>query len=252
MASHNVLARWVAPGGVPKQRLVFFPHAGAGGLTGRALATDDTEVLAHRRPGRESRMAEPPLTSVDAVVDEALSALLPVLDSDDLPTDVLGHSFGAVPAAHFVARLEGERPGRVRRLVISAKTPPPDPSPELATALRDDHALTEWLIGLGGTASELLEDPGMRAMVLDPLRADLRVSLNHRAAPPKVTAPLLIVTSDGDFTAPPHTVDAWGDFTTGPVATLRLHGGHHALFEQPEHLHTALRSPLTDTDVTEQ
>ena len=44
--------------------------------------------------------------------------------------------------------MERERPGRVRRLVVSAKAPPPDPSPELAAALHDDHALIEWLVGL--------------------------------------------------------------------------------------------------------
>nr|WP_223286207.1 thioesterase domain-containing protein [Kocuria atrinae] len=95
MATHNVLARWVTPGGHPQRRLVFFPHAGAGGLTGRSLAADDVEVLAHRRPGREARMAEPVLTSVAEVLDEAVEVLLPVLDADDLPTDILGHSFGA-------------------------------------------------------------------------------------------------------------------------------------------------------------
>ena len=252
MATHNVLARWVAPGGAPRQRLVFFPHAGAGGLTGRSLATDDTEVLAHRRPGRESRMAEPALTSVDAVVDEALSALLPILDADDLPTDILGHSFGAVPAAELVARLERERPGRVRQLVVSAKTPPPDPSPEVAAALRDEQSLIEWLMSLGGTAAELLEDPGMRAMILDPLRCDLQISLNHRAVPPRLTTPLLIVTSDGDTTAPSHTVAAWADVTSAPVATLQLRGGHHALFEQPERVHAALRAPITDRESPEQ
>ena len=42
---NNVLARWVTPGGVPQRRLVFFPHAGAGGLSGRSLAADDVEVL---------------------------------------------------------------------------------------------------------------------------------------------------------------------------------------------------------------
>jgi len=243
MATDNVLARWVTPNGVPQRRLVFFPHAGAGGLTGRSLAAHDVEVLAHRRPGREARMAEPAAASVGDVVDEATAALLPVLDSDELPTDVLGHSFGALLAAEFVTRMERERPGRVRRLVVSAKVPPPDPSPELAAALHDDHALVEWLVGLGGTPAELLEDPGMRAMVLDPLRADLTASMNYQGEPAQLSTALLVVAADGDTTAPPSAVESWSTFTTGPAQVLRLHGGHHALFDQSELLHAALREP---------
>lgn len=243
MATHNVLARWVTPGGHPQRRLVFFPHAGAGGLTGRSLAADDVEVLTHRRPGREARMAEPVLTSVAEVLDEAVEVLLPVLDADDLPTDILGHSFGALLAAEFVARMEHERPGRVRRVVVSAKVPPPDPSPELAAALHDEQSLIDWLVDLGGTPAELLEDPGMRSMVLDPLRADLTASLGHDREAPMLNTPLLTVAADGDTTAPAHDVEFWNRYTHGPVKTLRLQGGHHAIFDQAELLHAALREP---------
>lgn len=252
MATHNVLARWVTPGGHPQRRLVFFPHAGAGGLTGRSLAADDAEVLAHRRPGREARMAEPAASSVEEAVQEAVEALLPTLDADDLPTDVLGHSFGALLGAEFVARMERDRPGRIRRLVVSAKVPPPDPSPELSEALRDDQALVAWLVDLGGTPPELLEDPVMRSMVLDPLRADLTASLGHDREPPLLNTPLLTVTADGDATAPAQDVDSWSRFTTAPVGTLRLHGGHHALFEQAELLHQALREPGSSPSAPER
>ena len=188
-------------------------------------------------------MAEPAVASVGDAVDEATAALLPVLDSDDLPTDVLGHSFGALLAAEFVTRMERERPGRVRCFVVSAKVPPPDPSPELTAALHDEHALVEWLVGLGGTPVEFLEDPGMRAMVLDPLRADLTASMNHQGEPARPSTPLLVVAADADTTAPPSAVESWNRYTTGPTEALRLHGGHHALFDQAERLHMALRRP---------
>lgn len=249
---NNVLARWVTPGGVPQRRLVFFPHAGAGGLSGRSLAADDVEVLAHRRPGREARMTEPATTSVADIVDEAVDALLPVLDADELPTDVLGHSFGALLAAECVARVERHRPGRIRRLVVSAKVPPPDPSPELTAALHDEDALVAWLVALGGTPPELLEDPGMRSMVLDPLRADLSASLGHDREPPLVNTPLLMVAADGDTTAPMRDVELWNRFTTAPVSTLRLRGGHHAIFERPELLHAALRDPDASGSTTDR
>lgn len=239
----NAVARWSPPGGPPIRRLVLFPHAGGGGLTGRALAADDVEVLVHRRPGREARMAEQPSVTVAETVDEALDVLLPILDGDALPTDVLGHSFGGLLAAEFVAALERQRPGRVRRLVISAKAPPPDRDPALSAALNDDAALVAWLSRLGGTPSELLADPALREMVLAPLRADLRVSLTHAQPPPRLRTPLLLVTADGDATAPPDSVAAWAAATAGPVERLELHGGHHALYEEAGLLHEALCGP---------
>lgn len=220
---------------------MLFPHAGGGGLAGRALAAEDVEVLVHRRPGRESRMAEAPHHTVDHAVSEALDALLPVLDDDDVPTDVLGHSYGALLAAEFAAALELQRPGRMRRLVISAKNLPPDPDPEVTAALDDEDALAAWLAGLGGTPAELLADPVLRDMVLTPLRADLRASVEYPGPPPRLRCPLLLVTADQDTTASADAMAGWGATTTGPVARLQLHGGHHALYEQPEALHEALR-----------
>ncbi|MBD4510995.1 thioesterase, partial [Xanthomonas citri pv. citri] len=77
--------------------------------------------------------------------------MLPVLDADELPTTVLGHSFGALLAAEFAAAVDRERPGRLRRVVLSAKSVPPDPDPELRAVLEDDAALAAWLQELGGT-----------------------------------------------------------------------------------------------------
>lgn len=186
-------------------------------------------------------MAEPAPESIRDTVSEAVTALLPFLDADAVATVVMGHSFGAVLAAEAVARLERERPGRIARLVVSAKTPPPDPSPELERALSSDQALTEWLLTLGGTPEEMLQDPTMREMILAPLRADLTLSLGHQQPPPSLHTPLLAVSADGDTTAPPTAVEGWQRFTDQPTTQLRLHGGHHAVFEQSARLHEALR-----------
>lgn len=236
----SALARWAAHGATPRRRLVFFPHAGGGGLTGRDLAAPDTEVLVHRRPGREARMGESPVATVDQSVAEALTVLLPVLDGDDLPTDVMGHSYGAVLAAEFVAALERDRPGRIRRVVISAKAVPPDPDPTLRRALSSDDALAVWLADLGGTPAELLADPVMREMILTLLRTDLTASLNYPGPPPALSTPMLIVAADRDVTAPPSAVAGWARTTTGPVEELRVQGGHHAVLDEPEPLHGAL------------
>lgn len=235
------LARWHLGDAAPQRRLIFFPHSGAGALAGRALQSPDTEVLVHRRPGRESRLAETAPVTVAGTAAEALAALRPVLAADDLPTAVLGHSFGALPAAVFTAAVEREAPGRIECLVISAKDAPPHPDPELAAIIEDDGALARWLLELGGTPEELLADPGMREVILAPLRADLRASQSYVGPAPEVSAPMLLVHAREDRTASAESMAGWAQATTGPVATLTVPGGHHGLLEHPDLLHAALR-----------
>lgn len=236
----TALARWSSGGALPRRRLIVFPHAGAGALSGRVLQRPGTEVLVHRRPGRESRAGESTPVSVNSVVAEALALLLPVLDADDVPTVVLGHSFGALPAAWFTAAVERERPARLQRTVLSAKAAPPAPDPELARILDDDAALAAWVGGLGGTPAELLDDPELRALVLAPLRADLRASLAHAAPPPPLHTPLLLVHAEGDPAASAAAVAGWARAADATVDTLTVPGGHHGLLEHPELLERAL------------
>ena len=240
----TALAHWYSGTFTAQRRLIVFPHAGAGGLAGRDLQAPDTEVLTHRRPGRETRMAEPAVAAVPALVAEALAALLPVLDADERPTVVLGHSFGALLAAEFTAAVDRERPGRLERTVLSAKAAPPDHDPYLASIVDDDAALAAWLLELGGTPEELLTDPGLREVVLAPLRADLRASLSYDAAPPDLSTPLLLVHAQEDRTAPAESMTGWT--STGGTATLTIPGGHHGLFEHARELHDALRAAADD------
>ncbi|RKQ36511.1 thioesterase II family protein [Kocuria tytonis] len=243
----TALARWSTGGTPPRYRLIVFPHAGAGGLSGRVFLTADTEVLVHRRPARESRTAENTPVTVATAVAEAVAALLPVLDADDVPTAVLGHSFGALLAAEFTAAVDRRRPGRLHRVALSAKDTPPAPDPALAAVLEDDAALTAWLLELGGTPRELLADPELRELVLTPLRADLRASLAHDTAPPRWRTPLLLVSAERDRTATAQGMAGWAHATDAEVAALTVPGGHHGLLEHPELLHRALRGSAGDT-----
>lgn len=244
--SPHVVARWISPHSTPTRRLVVFPHSGAGGLSGRAFLTADAEILTHRRAGRESRLGEPGAPDMAQIVQEALAALVPLLQQDDLPTDVVGHSFGAVLAAEFTAAVEQVLPGRIRRVVVSAKIPPPDSDPQLLAMVNHDDALARWLGDLGGTPSELLDDPQMRAMILTPLRMDLAISLSYPGPPPALSTAMVVVTASQDETAPPTAVREWARTTSGPVEYLELNGGHHALFDHTVELHQILCTPLPE------
>ena len=87
-------------------RLYCFAHAGAGASAFAAWATaapDDIEIVAIQLPGRETRIAEPPLRSF-APAARAVSAA--ICASADRRLALFGHSAGARLALQVAAHLE--------------------------------------------------------------------------------------------------------------------------------------------------
>jgi surfactin synthase thioesterase subunit len=87
-----------------QRRLFVFPHAAAGASAYRLAAylPDAVEVCTVQLPGRENRLAEPALTSLD----DAVAALAPLIaDHTDLPYAFFGHSMGSLIAFETARRL---------------------------------------------------------------------------------------------------------------------------------------------------
>jgi surfactin synthase thioesterase subunit len=88
----------------PRLRLFCFPYAGGGASIYRTWPDDlprDVEVCAIQLPGRERRLSEPPLRSLQKAVEILVGVMRPYLD---LPFALFGHSMGAL-LAYEVARL---------------------------------------------------------------------------------------------------------------------------------------------------
>ncbi|MGJ3561548.1 thioesterase II family protein [Streptomyces sp. INA 01156] len=103
-------------------RLLCLPHAG-----GSASPTTPGERLRRRRrgagdpvPGRQERIAEPCLESMEELADAVTAAVLPLLDK---PLALFGHSMG--PLAYEVAvRLERRHGFCPSVLLVSGQRPP--------------------------------------------------------------------------------------------------------------------------------
>nr|WP_247896669.1 alpha/beta fold hydrolase [Azospirillum argentinense] len=107
----------------PLRSLVCFPYAGAGAAVFRDWAPavgSDTELLAVRLPGRESRIGEPPLHRVEDAVPAILAALGPL---GDRPLILFGHSLGAT-LAYATARALVARGHPPALLAVSGRRAP--------------------------------------------------------------------------------------------------------------------------------
>jgi surfactin synthase thioesterase subunit len=209
--------------------LVCVPHAGAGVTafhSWRALGRF-AALWAVRFPGRESRLAEPPLTTID----EMAEVLAPAVSKVAAHSVVLfGHCSGALVAYEVANRLAELRLGASDlRLVLSSQPAPfarPAPASEIAGQISQAE-LARRLRALGGTPEAILENPRLMALMEPAIRADLLAAEQYRppareALPYDIT--VLGATSDRAISA--DSLRAWRDHTTGSFQIKWFEGQH--------------------------
>lgn len=227
------LDRWIRrqrPASAGRQPLVCFPPAGAAAsffldLAARAPAAVDPWALVY--PGREVRIAEPPLTTMPELVEAIAEALAPALQQ---PAILLGHSMGASVAFEVARELERERPGCVAHLIVSGRAGPRGGGLPPPPATPTDAGLVDGLRALGGTPPEILEDPDMLDLLLPPMRADyaLLAAYEPRWQPPLPISITALVGCD-DPTVGIEAMRAWREVCDGAFSAHEVAGGHFGM-----------------------
>ncbi|MBL1095306.1 thioesterase II family protein [Streptomyces coffeae] len=247
----GVDSRWFrryAPEGAVRRRLVCLPHAGGSAgffhRWGRA-ATDGVlpgvELLTTRYPGRQERLAEPAIDSIERLADEASAALLPFAD---VPLTLFGHSMGSSVGYEVALRLESRHGIRLDALVVSARKAPHRVTPG-DTHLRGDRALLEEVRRIGGTEPAVLEDVELRELVLPALRADFTaVGTYGPRTPIPVSCPVVGLVGDRDPHVTAADLRAWAAVAPAGFDLTVLPGDHFYLAEQREAVFRALAAHL--------
>lgn len=248
-------AAWLscaAPRPAARLRLVCLPYAGAGAgayLPWPTLLGDDVEVWTAQLPGRERRMADPPLSTMADLAPPLVDA---IVERVPAPYAIFGHSMGALIGYELATRLVARGGPAPQRLVVSAARPPQDNAP-IGTAYRlDDAMLTRWMGDLGGVPDEVFADPDLLALILPTLRADLTVVASYR---PSTVTPLPLpvdaVAAADDPLISPDDMAGWAACTTAGFSLTVVPGGHLYLNDSPPPLARLLAgTPATrGTDV---
>ena len=183
-------------------------------------------------PGRWERLAEPPFTSVPALVDALLDGLRPLL-LEDRPYALLGYSVGAIVAYELARAIAARGLPEPRHLFACAAAAPhrPRPTGDAPIAGLPDAELVAALARLYGRASsELLARPGAEQAVLAALRADLALSEEYRHRDgPTLEVPIAACGGRDDALVPAAELDLWRLHTRRRFEARLFEGDHFFL-----------------------
>jgi surfactin synthase thioesterase subunit/glycosyltransferase involved in cell wall biosynthesis len=225
--------------------LFCFPYAGGGTMMYRGWreALPGIAIVAARLPGRESRLGEPPIESMPALVEALGPELLPHLHQ---PFAFFGHSMGAILAFELIRWLrEGRHPIPHALHVSAARAPQyrlnhqPGPEP-------DEQSFLEELRRLEGTPRDVLDNPELMRLALPALRADANLYRSYVYHPAGGPLPLPVHAYGGmsDPGVQREQLERWREQTTREFSLRQFEGGHFYIQHTKAEFLAALQEKL--------
>ncbi len=176
-------------------------------------------------PGRDRRIREVALRRMEPLVADLEAGLGPLLRRRYA---ILGHSMGSWVGYALCQGLQKAGLPLPEQLIVNARRAPgcPDPFPPLHP-LPEREFLSVMQHRYGAIPPVLLEDPGLLALFLPALRADMELIETYEVAP---AAPLpLPITAFGgrqDLTVTEAELAAWKASTSRSFHLRMIEGGH--------------------------
>ena len=230
-----------------RARLVCFPHAGgtAGSFSGWADRLPlGTELIAVQYPGRQDRIAEPPVADMAQMAKCVADALLPMLDR---PMILFGHSMGTGLSYEVAWSLENSVDFVMDHVFVSARPPPHRINGEHRHRLPEKELISE-MRELGGADAEAYDYPNLLPLIIPPLRSDLALLDQYRPQRlDPLRAPLTVFGGKADDTCSSEKLAAWADATTAGTRVQLFPGGHHYLRESETDVVRAVSGVVAQT-----
>jgi len=210
------------------ERLFCFPYAGVGASAFRGWPEqigNNVEVCCIELPGREGRIRERPLKSLDELVPLIAEN---IEKFSDLPYAFYGHSFGgtlAFETARLLRRNEARLP---IHLFVSGSPAPHIPLPySRMSRLGVAEFLAEVQKRYGGIPEAILLDREVLGLLLPALQADIAALEDYRYRDePPLECPITALGGTGDRMVPEESVAAWRRQTCGEFYFETLAGDH--------------------------
>jgi medium-chain acyl-[acyl-carrier-protein] hydrolase len=207
-------------------QLLCFHHAGGSAAVfrdWRYLLPGHVEPIAIQLPGRADRTREAAYTDMVPLVQRLADVLEPLTDR---PFAFFGASMGARVSWHLAHELRARGLPSPLGLFVSSSA-----APSLERTIRGwdgpDDALIGYMVDMGGTPTQVLEDPDLLARLLPVLRADLTVLSTHIFQPDApLEVPIVAFAGAGDEEVPPARMEPWGIETAAGFSLEIVDGGH--------------------------
>jgi medium-chain acyl-[acyl-carrier-protein] hydrolase len=228
-----------------EQRLFCFPYAGGTAQVFHGwseLLPPTIEVIAINAPGKGTRLLEPPCKTVDALCDELLKTMQPLLY--DKPFSFFGHSNGAFIAFELSCRLQHRRLPLPRQLMLSASPAPWTRSFDRPFSAMTDNEFKDVLKDLNGTPPSVLDNPDLFELLLPGLRADFALPENYQYKwPEPLSAETHIFYGEHDVVTE-EQIRAWQEKIGNPATFQKIAGGHFFIHSHLEELTSSIGSRL--------
>ena len=208
--------------------LFCFPHAGGGASSFRnwpEACHPNIDAVLIQPPGREARLREEPLRSmqsITAAIADALPALL------DRPFAFFGHSLGAKIAFETARELRRRNLPPPIHLYAAACAAPSVPwRHQVLHELSTDDLLREVQRRYGGVPQEVMADRDLSALLVPALRADLAIIETYRySEEAPLATPITCFCGADDAMTPESEALEWRRHTSAAFGFEMFPGDH--------------------------
>lgn len=207
--------------------MLIFPHAGAGASTYRELSkllSTDFDVIVFQYPGRQDRVAEPPMTDLADIAAGAFTEFEASEYNNGVPFMTFGHSLGGVTSFEFARLAEAAGLPQHQATISAAVAPsrgafrPPAPT--------DDEELLDHLVSLEGTGADVLASRELMRLTLPVLKADHAAADAYRCPQDvRISTRIHALGGDSDPLVGLADLNAWRNHSPDVEVTV-FDGGH--------------------------
>lgn len=214
-------------------KLFCFPYSGGMAQVFRPfsnLLPQGVGVYGFELPGRGRRFTDTPLTSIYAMIKEALNGITPLHGNNSM---FFGHSLGGILAFELARELRRQHLPIPRQLFVSGIRAPHVPRREGKIYNLSDKDFIGKLMEMGGTPMEILENKEMLDLVLPSLRKDFQAYDTYVHTPElPLSCPITAFGGSMDTFVTADDVKQWAMHTNILFTSRMFEGDHFFIHEQ--------------------
>jgi medium-chain acyl-[acyl-carrier-protein] hydrolase len=214
------------------------------------LLEGKADVWAVQYPGRENRLSEPPIRSVELLSGQLAEA---IRAENDKPVVFFGHSLGSLVAFETARALRGLQTAGPIHLFVSGREGPNtnDPEPPMHR-LPDGELISELNRRYGnGIPAAVLAEPSLLRVFLPVLRADLEMNETYRYVTGEpLTCPISAFGGRRDRKVGEVGLGGWRQETRGFFSMRMFEGDHFFVSQKRPQVIAAILEALQATDPT--